>query len=82
MYGIEAGGSEVQLHYQWIEEELEKHTNDPDVAWTAVTLHHPVFTKLGLKNHLVPILRKYGVDVVFVGHEHQAEYTNMDKDYE
>lgn len=52
------------------------------MAWIAVTLHHPVFTKIGLKNYLLPLLRKYNVDFIFVGHEHQIEYTNMDKEYE
>lgn len=69
-------------HYAWIEDQLRQSQADPDVAWVAVTLHHPIFTKVGLKNYLLPLLRKYSVDFIFVGHEHYIEYSNMAVDYE
>jgi UDP-2,3-diacylglucosamine pyrophosphatase LpxH len=51
-------------------------------AWLAVTLHHPVFTKTVFKQHFIPLLKKYKVDIIFVGHEHECEYSNMKFDYE
>ena len=81
-YGIEPGGYEVKKHYDWIENQLQILTSDPSIAWIAVSLHHPVFTNVVLKNHLLPILRKYKVDMIFNGHEHWAEYSNMEFDYQ
>ena len=72
----------MQAHYNWLEEQLAVNSIDPNVRYLAVTLHHPVFTKTALKQHLLPLLRKYKVDIIFVGHEHWSEYTNMAKDYQ
>ena len=80
-FGIEAGGSEVIEHYEWIEEQLKKYSNDPSVAWLAITLHYQPIDQTGQKNYLLPLLRKYKVDVIFTAHEHYIEYTNMDPDY-
>ena len=44
-------------------------------------MHHPVFTTPVLKESLLNLLREYKVDVIFAGHEHWAEYSNMNKDY-
>ena len=40
-FSIKAGGAEVQAHYAWIIEQLEKYSTDPSVAWLTVSLHHP-----------------------------------------
>ena len=81
-FTIKAGGPEVQAHYAWIIEQLEKYSNNPEVAWLTVSLHHPPFQNRGEKNHLLPLLRKYKVDAIFAGHEHWVEYSNMDPDYQ
>ena len=81
-YGVESGGAEVKKHYEWIENQLKALSSDPSVAWIAVSLHHPVFTNVQLKNYLLPILRRYKVDMIFNGHEHWAEYSNMATDYQ
>ena len=78
----EIGSEPVKEHYKWLEGMLQYYSTDPKTAWLAVTLHHPVFLEGGLKEYLLPLLRKYKVDLVFVGHQHWAEYTNMDPSYE
>ena len=80
-FTIKAGGPEVQAHYAWIIEQLEKYSNNPEVAWLTVSLHHPPFQNRGEKNHLLPLLRKYKIDAIFAGHEHWIEFSNMDPDY-
>lgn len=78
----ELGSDEVVEHYRWLEEKLQFYSNSNSTAWLAVTLHHPVFTESGLKVEFLPLVRKYNVDFIFVGHQHWAEYANMDPDYE
>ena len=80
-FSIKAGGVEVQAHYAWIVEQLEKYSTDPSVAWLTVSLHHPPFLNPGEKNHLLPLLRKYKVDMIFTGHEHWDEHATMDSNY-
>jgi hypothetical protein len=78
----EVGSDEVKQHYRWLEDKLQKYAADQTTAWLAVTLHHPPFINNGLKEYFLPLLRKYGVDFIFVGHEHWAEYANMDPSYQ
>ena len=80
--GVEIGGKEVQEHYAWLEEKLEYYTKLNTTAWLAVSFHHVPFNDPSLKELLLPMLRKYSIDFIFVGHAHHAEYTNMNPDYE
>ena len=66
--------SEEQL--AWLVEDLEA----SKATWKFVSFHHPPFTaggnyysehRIHLKNLLHPIFEKYGVDVVFNGHDHK-----------
>ncbi len=61
---------------QWLEQQLST-SNDP---WKIVIMHHPLYStgkahgpSLSLRQVLEPLLVKYGVSVVFAGHEHFYE---------
>ena len=79
---IEPGSEEVSIHYKWLEEQLQIHSSDPNVAWLAISMHHPAFLEQGEKKYLLPLLRKYQVDIMFVGHDHWIEYANMHPTYQ
>jgi len=73
---LEKDGDQIS----WLIEDLENNTAE----WTFVSFHHPPFTAGGnyyrksriyRKNLLYPILEKYGVDIVFNGHDHNYERT-------
>jgi len=80
-FGLLPGGNEVQAHFAWIEANFARYSNDPDVAWMAVSLHHQPFIHPGEKLYLIPLMRKYGVEIIFTGHEHWNEYSNQEFDY-
>mmetsp|Transcript_4297 Transcript_4297/g.5214 ORF Transcript_4297/g.5214 Transcript_4297/m.5214 type:complete len:96 (+) Transcript_4297:99-386(+) len=79
---VEGGSKEVKAHYKWIEFQLKVHSQDANVAWLAVSLHHPPFDSAEEKNYLLPLLRKYNVDIIFTGHQHWMEYASMNSTYE
>ena len=60
---------------QWLEKELQASGSD----WKIPFFHHPMYTSatrgpvVELRAALEPIFLKYGVDVVFSGHEHLYE---------
>jgi predicted phosphodiesterase len=60
----------------WLEDQLQK-TNS---AWKICYFHHPLYSDakfhgpdLDLRSVLTPLFHKYGVNVVFSGHEHVYE---------
>lgn len=60
----------------WLEEQLSANT----APWLFVYFHIGVFTsreegylETGLREQLVPLFEKYGVDLVFMGHHHSYE---------
>jgi hypothetical protein len=60
----------------WVEEQLRNST----AAWKICYFHHPLYSDgkfhgpdLDLRSTLVPLFQKYGVSVVFSGHEHVYE---------
>jgi predicted phosphodiesterase len=60
----------------WLQRELQS-TNTP---WKICFLHHPLYSDgryhgpdVDLRTHLEPLFEKYGVNVVFSGHEHVYE---------
>ncbi|MGE5856252.1 MAG: metallophosphoesterase family protein [Syntrophaceae bacterium] len=68
--------------HAWLEKQLQ---NVPgDVKFVAVVFHHPVISsgpypdEKNLRKRLLPLLEKYRVDVVFVGHEHVYERSLKD----
>jgi len=61
---------------EWLERELST-TSTP---WKICFMHHPLYSDgryhgpdLDLRTHLEPLFEKYGVNVVFSGHEHVYE---------
>ena len=60
---------------KWLEKELEA----SDSEWKIAYFHHPLYTtarrgpEVELREILEPLFVKYGVDVVFTGHEHIYE---------
>ena len=71
---LTAGSPQVD----WLIEDLKT----SQAPWKFVSFHHPPFTAGGnyytlhrvrLKNLLHPIFEKYGVDIVFNGHDHNYE---------
>lgn len=67
----------------WLEKELKA----SDSAWKIVFFHHPIYSsgeKHGanetLREQIEPLFIKYGVDVVFTGHEHFYERTKPQHD--
>jgi hypothetical protein len=66
----------------WIEESLKRSQD----TWKIAYFHHPLYSDAGrhgsnieLRVLLEPLLVKYGVDVVFSGHEHVYQRTNPQK---
>ena len=61
---------------QWLEKELKA----PGSGWKIPFFHHPLYSSgekhgadVALREQLEPLFVKYGVDVVFAGHEHFYE---------
>jgi hypothetical protein len=63
---------------KWLEKELSQSGSD----WKIAYFHHPLYTtarrgpEVELRAMLEPMFVKYGVDVVFTGHEHIYERLN------
>ncbi|MGH9503342.1 MAG: metallophosphoesterase [Terriglobales bacterium] len=60
----------------WLEQELRNSSN----AWKICYFHHPLYSDgkfhgpdLDLRSALLPLFEKYGVNVVFSGHDHVYE---------
>jgi len=68
------GGSE---QYAWLEDDLASTKQ----RWKFVAFHHPLYStgihgnELTLRLALNPLFERYGVDLVFNGHEHDYERT-------
>jgi hypothetical protein len=61
---------------KWLQEELSRSTDD----WKIAYMHHPIYSSglrhgssPSLRTALEPLFLKYGVDVVFAGHDHFYE---------
>ncbi|UCH63956.1 MAG: metallophosphoesterase [Fidelibacterota bacterium] len=73
---LDEGGEQLS----WLIRDMEEN----NATWTFVFFHHPPFTAGGnyykkdrvyRKNILHPVFEKYGVDMVFNGHDHNYERT-------
>ena len=72
----------VKLSLDWLENDLKKASENPNIVWKVALFHHPPYSA---SNHgcneqsqefISPVLEKYGVDVVFNGHDHNYERTH------
>lgn len=72
---------------QWIKQDLEANKNK---TWVIAYWHHPPYTmgshssdNVGelskIRENLIPILERYGVDMVLCGHSHDYERTKLMK---
>lgn len=64
--------------YQWLESELSSAVSAS--AYTIVTFHYPLYStgqhgsdEKGVRDDLVQLFERYGVDAVFNGHDHDYE---------
>lgn len=71
--------------YDWIESHFEDLSEDDELVWKIVVIHYPIFSVAvtgmdseNLKAHLLPLLRKYEVDLVLSGHNHNMQYFYSD----
>jgi 3',5'-cyclic AMP phosphodiesterase CpdA len=71
-----------QKQLEWLEKELAASGSD----WKIAFCHHPLYSSGGrhgsdvvLRQQLEPLFVRYGVDVVFTGHEHFYERTKPQK---
>jgi predicted phosphodiesterase len=67
---------------EWLEKELKASGS----GWKIVFFHHPIYSSgekhgsnVELRTYLEPLFVKYGVDVVFTGHEHFYERLKAQK---
>ncbi|MCK4260217.1 MAG: metallophosphoesterase family protein [Halanaerobiales bacterium] len=66
----------VELQAEWMIKDLESHK---DAKWIIAVFHHPIYSSHGrsryprLQEEWIPILDKYGVDLVINGHNHIYE---------
>jgi 3',5'-cyclic AMP phosphodiesterase CpdA len=79
---LKADGYPMDVYYpdqeqlDWLEEQLASNTR----SWAFVYLHWGVFTsrgedflEIGMRERLVPLFERYGVNAVFMGHNHGYE---------
>jgi MYXO-CTERM domain-containing protein len=66
--------------YTWLENDLKMNTRD----WLVAYFHHPPYTKgthdsdtevelVQMRTNIIPLLERYGVDLVLSGHSHNYE---------
>lgn len=68
--------------YKWFENDLAN--VGKDIKFKVVVLHHPPYStgkheedELGLRKTIVPLIEKYKVNVVFTGHDHHYERSEV-----
>lgn len=73
--GFDEGGAQLR----WLESELQLAMASQDLRHRIVMLHHGPFDSghhgpnMVVRERLVPLFERYGVDVVFSGHDHHYE---------
>lgn len=68
--------SMTRVQLSWLEDQLKSST----AQWKIAYFHHPLYTcatyhgpAVALRNQLVPLFKRYGVNAVWSGHEHVYE---------
>jgi hypothetical protein len=66
----------------WLEATLHEANTDPGVDWIVVLMHQVAMSSahfngadLGIRQEIMPLFDRYGVDLVLAGHEHHFERT-------
>lgn len=66
----------------WLEAELSAARRSTDIDWIVVCMHQVAMSSahfngadLGIRQELLPLFDRYGVDLVLAGHEHHFERT-------
>ena len=63
--------------YKWIEKDLEAHK---DIPWKVAFFHYTAYSPtagdndMNVRNYLLPLFEKYGVNLVFNGHTHVYDH--------
>ena len=72
------------LQYAWVEQKLAELAAVPDIVFTFCVLHHGPYcaasghgSNLEVRSYLVPLFERYGVDIVFSGHDHVYERSTV-----
>lgn len=67
----------------WLERTLDTARHDPEIDWLVVVMHQVAMSSapfngadLGIRQALLPLFDRYGVDLVLGGHEHHYERTH------
>jgi aldose sugar dehydrogenase len=68
--------------YDFVKNDLQKSSSDPDINWIVVFYHRLAYTSPslissipGLRDTYHPLFQKYGVDLVIQGHSHNYQRT-------
>jgi acid phosphatase type 7 len=92
-YGIESGSyhlwDTLGPQYQWLKQDLQQDHS----LWKIVYFHHPPYTMgthnsdtendlIQIREHITPLLEKYGVDLVLNGHSHNYERSWLQKGHQ
>lgn len=74
--------STVQDQVPWLGADLQSAHEDPSIDWIIVMMHHPAYSACSnhgstdrVQQFWVPLFEKWGVDMVFAGHDHDYERT-------
>jgi hypothetical protein len=66
----------------WLEATLAEANRDPAIDWIVVCMHQVAMSSahfngadLGIRQEIMPLFDRYGVDLVLAGHEHHFERT-------
>ncbi len=80
-YGPNVRNADSSAQKQWLEKVLSDTSSS--IKWKIVVGHHPMYTGGGrtdgydtkaIRNSLLPLFDKYGVDVYLAGHEHSLQH--------
>lgn len=70
----------IAAQVPWLIQDLQAAQKNPDIDWIFAMMHHPAYSAStvhgsspAVQQHWVPLFEKYGVDVVFAGHDHCYE---------
>ncbi len=79
--GLDANSDQAAVdQVPWLEADLQAAAANPQVEWIVATMHHSAYSACAVHGstprvqlNWVPLFEKYGVDLVFSGHDHDYE---------